>query len=612
MKKISVMILVFSLVFLLLFVPLAVCANDTGNETNGDNENDADKIELGFECLEEQIGEDCAGASNVQEIALTILASPENVLDTCVDKLKDVKRQDHWKTSNSVRDTALAILALRHVGEGTEDAEEWLLSQNQSTTDLIWYLQEDSTGDTQCKISYDGDDYTVNINENKKIDSGAGICLSLAQSDFWLKISSSCYDKEFKVSCNKDFIANLLYQQKNSNTIYVLEDTESEDAFGEIFLSADAKCFANSGICDYEGSLWATLALLKSGYNVEDFIPYVVALADTNEQYLPKAFVYMITGYDDYGTQLLEDRQLGNYWEADATAYDKFYDTSLAILALGSSSEKTISKNWLLFSQDSDGCWDSKNLLDTAMILWALEGRIGVYGGFEVPGVTYCSEADYFCIPEDECPEDEKFENYFCAGSSKVCCENENLKTCAGYGGVVCGSGYFCVGDERKASDADYCCVGECVQGEEESECEEMGYICKDFCSENQEEIDYDCDNGVCCRTKTSPRPISEEGRWWIIVLIIGILVVLGIIIWLLRKRLRLLLFKISSKFRKDRGRKGGSDFGGGFGSSPPAVPPRPGFPPIKRQVPIRQQPRQARGDKKLDNVFSKLKDMAR
>ncbi len=601
MKKVKVAVVLIMLIS--LAVVIAQDDSTNSNQTNSlstqqsvSPQQDQSKIEKGFECLKNLVKNDCSGAETIQEIALTILASPDDVTEGCKEKLKSLQSSDgSW--GGSVRDTGLAILALNHVGEDTENAEKWLLTKNRTATDLIWYLQQDSNEATQCKISYSGNDYTINIGDNKKIDSSAGECLSLARSNFWLRVSPNCYDKEFQISCDKDFISTLLYKQQNSPTIYVLDNTQSAPAFGTINLKINAQCFSGAGgECDYEASAWATLALLKTGHNVENFIPYLIALADSNKKYLPTAFIYIITNYDDYGTQLIKEQKLGNYWEAESTAYNKFYDTGLAILALRDSSADRVvkAKDWLLFSQDSNGCWNSNNIRDTAIILWGLEGRAAP--GRNV-GVTYCSEANYFCIPEAECPENEKLPNYFCPGLSTVCCMTENLKLCSEYNGVICKEGEVCTGNERKAKDTDSCCLGECVEESTTTECEEMGYICRDSCSENQEEISYSCSGSqVCCRAKTTTQ---KKSAWWIWLLIIGIIILL-ILIWIFRARLRLFLFKIKNKFKKEKPGPAPGQMG---------YPPRPGFPPIRRQpIPMtRPQPK----DEKLDNVFKKLKEMS-
>tara|TARA_Y100000310_G_C20648228_1_gene797866 strand:+ start:171 stop:2048 length:1878 start_codon:yes stop_codon:yes gene_type:complete len=625
MKKVGVFVILLLIFSLISFAVGDV--NDSINDSSTDDTDDSDsvtsqqdpdKIENGFECLEEKVDDDCSDADTVQDLSLTILATPDNVFDDCVNELKDKESGDHF---GNIRDTALAILALNHAGENTEDYEEWLIKQNTTPDDLTWYLEQDSNQASQCKISYDGDDYTINVNENKKIDSNAGSCLTRAQSNFWLKVSSSCFDEEFQVSCDENFIATLLYKNQNSQTIYPLKGTESEPAFGTISLKVKSKCFPSSGggsTCDYESTAWATLALLETGYNIEEFIPYVVAMSDSNQRYLPNAFIYMLTNYEDYASTLIQDQNLGNYWESPSSAYSKYYDTALALVALSSSSAEQVvkAKDWLLFSQASNGCW-ANSIRDTAIVLWALEGRAGRSGG---TSVTVCGDANFFCIPQAECPSgDDVGGNYFCSSLSDTCCTTENLQSCSSYGGQICPSGEICLGNERRSLDSTTgdCCVGECVTPSETPECEEFGYICSDSCTDSQESVDYDCGDTdttttICCRTKTPSSSI-----WWIWVLIILIILVLGALGWVFRQKLKLFFFKLKTKFKKQKGPKGGAGPGRPPRPGPPrGFPPRPGFPPIRRRqpMPVGRPParRAPAGDKGMDSVFKKLKEMSK
>lgn len=616
MKKVGVFVVLLLVLSLFSFSIALAADNETNSTTNTTDttttsststQSTAEGIDAGFECLEEEVEGSCSDLS-VQEISLTILATPkDSVLDECVQALKDKETNNHWA---NVKETAFAILALEHAGEDTDEEVKWILTQNRTPTDLIWYLQQDSNEATECKFSYSGNDYTINVGENKKLDADAGACLERAQSNFWLEISPDCYNQEFAVSCNKDFIANLLYRNKQSSTIYVLDETASEPAFGTAKLSVNSQCFSSGSTgCDYESTAWATLALLETGNDIEAFIPYVLAMADSNERYLPTSFSYIVTEYDDYSTQLIKEQKLGNYWEAPSTAYTRFYDTSLALLALdGSSSEQvTKAKDWLLFSQNSDGCWNNKNIRDTAIVLWALATRSGRGSGGG--GVTRCADAGFFCIPRTDCPSNEVLGNYFCSGLSSVCCENENLLSCEEYTGQICGEDEICVGDARKSTDSNSCCLGTCEEAQQLSECEDIGYICRSSCADNQESIDYSCDGqGICCRTKTSP----EGSSWWIWLLIILIIITLGVLAWVFRDKLKLWYFRIKSKFKKDKGKgKGGPGPQGPRG--PPGFPPRPGFPPLRRPMPPRPQGRPpTRHDRRLDDTFKKLKDMSK
>jgi len=612
MKKSSI----FLVSLLLLFsISITLAAeNQTTNQTTtsatSNSDSTSDKTVEGFKCLEEKAGH-CKSLTT-EEIALTILATPDNIFDDCVKELKKKQSSNHWE---NIKDTALAILALKHAGEDTESAEEWLIKQNRTPLDLVWYLQEDSNAKTECHIGYNAQDFTINIGENKKINKNAGKCLIRAQQNFWLEISSKCYDQEFKIECDKDFISSLLYKNKKSSTIYVLDKTTSSPAYGSITLGIKSKCFGENK-CDYEATVWATVALMETGHNIEEYIPYIIASSETSEKYLPEAFIYILTNYEDYASSLIAKQKLGNYWEAKSSAYNQYYDTGLALIALGSSSAEQISKakEWLLFSQGTNGCWQN-SVRDTAIILWALEGKSGK--SKSAGSVTYCSEANYFCIPSADCPSSENVgNNYFCASLSDTCCIHENLKTCSEYAGKKCSETEVCTGNERKASDTNNCCTGSCQEKPQDNECEKNFYTCMDSCSEFQEPMStYSCDKAqVCCRMKSKK---ASTSHWWIWLLVILILLALGILAYIYRDNLKLYYFQLKTKFKKDDGKNTG-------GAMPPTGPrpgfppranmrPRPGFPPIRRPQ-RRPLPRRSydRRDKAMTNTFKQLREMSR
>ncbi len=620
MKKSATLLTIFLILFSFSIV-LAADNETTSTEDSTDEDSTSTKTEDAFSCLETKAG-DCSSLTT-QEIALTIMATPDNIFDDCVSELEDRKKSDNW---GNIIDTSLAIIALKHAGKDTEASENWLLSQNKTPSDLIWYLQQDSNEASECHIGYAAADYTININENKKIDKNAGSCLTKSQSSFWLQISNNCYDEEFKIECDKDFISNLIYKNKNSPTIYVLEGTFSSPAFGSSSLKVKSKCFGDNS-CDYEATTWATLALLETGHNVEEFIPYVIAMSETNEQYLPGAFIFILTNYEDYASSLISEQKLGNYWEAKSSAYNKYYDTGAALLALSSSTSEQISnaRDWAFFSQGGSGCWQN-SVRDTAMMLWALEGRAGKQQSRESgsSSITQCSEANYFCIPSTECPSVENVgDNYFCSSLSNTCCMSENLKTCSEYGGQTCASDKVCTGNSRRSTDSDSCCTGSCEERSQESECEVNFYTCMDTCSDFQEPMStYSCSQGqTCCRTKTT----SSDGgsSWWIWVLLILILIVLVAIGYVYREQLKLYWFQLKTKFKKDDGKGSKSS----SGPSTPGVPPRPGFPPTRRprsmpsrRRPVRRSSAQAppqkrsydRRDKAMSDTFKQLRDISK
>ncbi len=603
MKKTEAVLITFLLVFSLISLVISAENDSNNSEGSSDNPPPTSKIEKGFQCLEDKAG-DCSGLS-VQELSYTVLASPENIYDICLNELKSRKSENNF---GSVRDTALATLALQHSGEDTTALEEWLLTKTQTPTDLIWYLQQDSNEAAECHIGYNSNDYTIYISEDKKIDSDAGPCLTRAQSNFWLEVSPDCYGDTITVSCSQNFITSLLYRNINSPTIYVLEGTQGgAQNSGQTETVINSKCFGDSS-CNYEATAWATLALIKSGHNVEEYIPYLIALADTNKGYLPESFIYMITNYEEYATKLMELRKLGNYWEAENTAYNKHYDTALAILGIGNSNSVQVqeSKDWLFFAQDSNGCWQN-NVRDTAMVLWALVGRPGMTSGGTI---TLCSEGGFYCIPTAECPTAEQKGNYNCASLSTTCCETENLKTCSEYGGSVCSSDQECQGNQRNSLDAiDSCCTGSCVEISAETECEENYYSCVSSCSDSQEQVSLTCNQGdICCKTKAQTDSTGISG--WIWVLSILILIVLGVILWIKRESVKLLWFKMRSKFRKD---KGGPKPALGPGGPRPPFPPRRGPPgsmlPQQRR-PMPPRPSQGKPPASKTSVFDELKKL--
>ncbi|MDO8516790.1 MAG: hypothetical protein Q7S33_01575 [Nanoarchaeota archaeon] len=596
-KKVGELILIFALILFSFSFVIAADSSSNQNKTN-----------KAYSCLESKVIGKCSSLS-IPEIAFTILASPaKNVSDECKKALIDKKATENcWPKGNcNVKETALAILALNSLGADTKDAEKWLLSKNKTATDLIWYLQQDSNEAASCTVSYNSNSYQINIASNKKISGSAGDCLTTAQSGFWLQVAPNCYDQEFSVSCDKKFISTLLYKQQNSNTLHVLEGTKSAEDFGTINLKINAKCLSASSECNFEENVWASLALQKTNHNIDEFTPYLVASADSNQRFLPNAFIYMLTNENSYAEDLIKEQQVGNYWQAESSAYNKYYDSALALIALKQSSSDKITKarSWALFIQNTNGCWQD-SIRDTAIMLWALGGRTSTFD--PSTGTTTCSEGNFFCVPTADCSAEETLSNYFCSGLSTVCCKTEKLQTCSALSGIKCGTGKVCQGLTKKALDVDSCCLGDC--GEPATECEANGNICRTSCSVNQQKTTDACTGTqVCCKAIEAPTPTKT----WIYILIAGIIIVAGIIIFLLRDKIKLALFKSKSKFKEEgKGKSSPS-------SSPPGFPPRPGFPPIRRPMPPMQmrrpiaRPAPARKDVRMDDTFKKLREMTR
>ena len=348
-KKALFVIIILSLIFIVPFIFAA-----------------QDKIDNAYSCLQQKIADKTCIQLSTQEKIFSSLA-----LGKCNSELRaEATNEMCWPDSGcNLKTTAQATLALQ-----SSLGKDWILSKKAAPSDLTWYLQIEPDSASTCTISYGGNDYAVQIGEDKKIDSAAGTCLALSPSKYWLEISKNCYEKEFKISCDQDFLTDLLFKSSGSPTIHVSEETSSATAGGTTTAQVNSFCFANSGNCDYEGSLWATLALNSLGEDVSSYIPYLITMADENQQYLPEIFLYALTGYEDFRYDILSKQTSNDYWSFSG---DKYYSTALALYPFGYEdfNEKQKAMQWLIDNQESDGCWNSGNIFDTAFILHSVWPR---------------------------------------------------------------------------------------------------------------------------------------------------------------------------------------------------------------------------------------------
>jgi len=602
-------VLVFSLIFVMPFL----IADET------------EDIDKAYACLEGKVNETCS--SSLEDNIFALLAVKE-----CRNEVVSAaKNNECWPNSGcKIKTTAQAILALDKAGVDTSDAEAWLLSQNITPSNLGWYLEIESTEKTTCTITYSGSSYPIEIGEDKKINSPAGSCLSLSDldgnpstpsdNDYWLKIDSKCYGKEFEISCEKGFLTTLLYQKPDSSTIYVSGDAKSASAGGTTKEKINSLCFAQGSSCDYEGSLWATLVLdyLDSDYDSIPYMPYLITMKSENTEFFPDVFLYLLTNDANFRSEILGQQIGKEYWKA-STSGDEFYDTALALLPFQyeeSLTEKTDAKNWLLESQGGDGCWKGGNVRDTAFILYSVWPREISNGGGGDDEID-CEDAGYSCMSVMSCEDagGSVLAGYSCFGIEVCCTEPEISKECVkDLGGEICSSGEDCTGGVwEDASDLSYgekCCVGGTCEdsGAEVSECERYGGICRTSCDDEEEENSDECDysGDVCCVEKTALTP--EKNYWWIWVLLS--LIVLTLIGIIFRDKLRPFWFRMKSGFKKSKPP--------GPGALPPLrtarrVIPRRILPPTQRRPPTRPVPHPASKPKsEIDDVLKKLKEMGK
>jgi hypothetical protein len=599
--------LIFSILILaIIILPFVSAANDT-------------EIDAAYSCLKTQLDEGCGDTLSTEQNVFSLLAMgyDSSIQSDCKSALNDKEDDDNcWGKTESdscnIKSTAQAILALDYIGEDVDDELDWLLDNQILTDDLNWYLEIDANDATSCEIRVDdGNEKTFTISD-KRIFSGSSSCLSPAKSGYYLEIDSDCLDNNFTISCDQNFISTLWYEKPDESTMYISSETHSASAEGSTTERVNSYCFGTSSSCDYQGTLWATLALAKLGEDTYVYLPYISAMADEteNKKYFPSAFLYMLTDEDDYYADLVDQQKLNKYWEE--TSDQKFYDTALALLSLQGLNIDAVdsSQEWLLDVQESSGCWHADNILETAFILYSGWPKDPVRSTTTSNKKSYCSEFNFYCVSTGECTE--PLTNYYCSGLSEVCCKVQPTEeTCAEKGGIKCDSTQRCSETEVIAYDTNYCCKGSC-EVITANECESAGYFCKSSCSSGQEEktaYKSDCDFGeVCCGGSTT----TKESSWPLIITLI-ILIILIVLAILFRNQLKIWFFRFKSNFRFKKGPQPVSRPPMSMASqqSFPQLRPRQIIPrqPVRR-MPVRRMP--GPRDTAFDETMRKLRDMSK
>lgn len=600
-------VLVFS--FLLVFFINFAFAAINVSCSEGDN---SCKINNAYSCLQDQISS--KKCNN--------LASDEKVFSMLATGLCKSEVKSDSKYKSDVKYTAQAALVL---GKGSDtDVKKWLISQNRTSTGIDWFLEIESPKATTCTVTYSGGSATFAIDENKQITSlSSNNCFTLSTGNYWLKIDPNCYAKEFETSCNQQFLTTLLYQKQNSDTIYVSDTTHSSSASGSTKEKVNSFCFKKGISCDYETTLWTAFALSSLGEKITAYLPYLTVMAEENTNLLPESFLYHLSGNTDFKNQLLS-KQINNKWWLALN--DRYYGTAQALMPLKyeESSQKTGATNWLLNeAQESDGCWNSGNVKNTAFLLYSMGGRnISLTDGNASGTGIDCTAAGYYCTSQINCAA-QVLPGYSCSGAFVCCSQSAPIKTCSEQGGNICASNQVCTGIGAVSTDASDATSGQkcCIQGTcqtpsttgtgTSSSCEIGGGTCRvSGCLSGESETSDSCDFATdsCCVASTSSGKLNY--MWIAILLALIALVVAGIVF---RDKLRMLLFRLKSKF-------------GSGGSSTTITSGRPGFPPfsspyqrppLRRVAPVSlsQRPRpipKSRSQSEVDEVLRKLKDMSK
>lgn len=380
-----------AILFVLLTMTVAVSADDFIDETN-----------KAFMCLDNRVGETTL---SLEEAVFAGLAKvPSTKVNSTITSQKSATESCWPSTGCTVKSTAQVALAKKANGENVSSITTWLGSRAGSTDDLTWYLQiiVDNNGPASCLINYNDADHSVSINENMRLSGSPGSCLEFAKNNNWLRIKSTCLDEGFSVQCDSAFKTNLLYEKAGSGATFVSPDTHGAAAGAWTVEQIKAKCFKENGECNYEGSLWATTALYADGKDIAEYAPYLRAFASENEEYFPSAFlIALLQGRSEHYSKIAENQRVrpeGSYWEAPNSAYNKFYDTALAMLAYGGAKSSEVqnarSIEYLFDIQDANGCWNGGNIRDTAFIIYSAKWlRTSVCGSTSLG----------FCTTEGQC-----------------------------------------------------------------------------------------------------------------------------------------------------------------------------------------------------------------
>jgi hypothetical protein len=607
-------LLAFSFLFIISFLALVIAA-DTNISVSTESK------DKGYACLEGLVNK---SDITLQEAIFGVMAigSKSNL----VSKIDSEKSTTScWpKAACTIKDTAQAMLAYKRIGRSTSDIESWLSSKNSTVSELSWFLEIDIIDHvaTTCNIKFDAVSKKINIGSDMKISGDPGSCLTISPSGFWLKIKDSCLSKKFDVSCNKDFVSTILYQKTGSDTVYVSSKTQSSAYNGTTTEEISARCLKLGTKCDYEGTLWAALALKNAGKEISSLAPYLVAMAEDNKATFPSAIIYLTSGGDDQFSEIIssiKQSTLGSYWEAPSSKNGKLFDTSLGIQATSGadSLENTAAREYIYKSQQKDGCWNNKNLRDTAFILYSLWPKtVSQDSGGST--VNLC-EPTFFCVSAFSCPTAQQKNGFDCTSLSDICCGIEPLQqTCAEKEGELCSIDEECSGLTASSSDGT-CCLSGCVpkQEQQENTCEPDNGVCKSVCGDNEQPNAESCGDSLsfCCE---EVKGSSSAWIWIIIILILLILVVLAIIF---RDKLRIFWFKYKGKASTSVVRRPGSppETQRAMPLTRPAQPQHPSFlgfmqRPIQHptQQPQRPISRPVSKDKDMEETLKKLREMSK
>lgn len=613
----------------ILFAFVSILIVVLAQNVHAANETASDEIAPSYQCLEKQI---TAKASlSLQEAVFGVLALGNVKNASNVINSQKHASNDCWpKNGCTLKETAQVVLAKKRLGENTNQIEKWLISKNGTANDLAWFIEIDSENQqvATCNVKYDGRSYNLQIGSDMKISGSSGNCLSISSSGYLLKIRETCLSKTFDISCNQGFVSTVLYQKnkgdgsdcldQNNATCFVSSETHAASSLGTTQEKISAYCFKTGNNCDYEGSLWAALALDKTSNKIDAFIPYLMASAENNKGLFPDAFVSILLDDEESYSNVIENRKQSQYWDISGSPYNRFYDSALGMLALSGSSSNAAevdkSKEYFLGIRTREGCWNNNNIRDTAFILYAGWPRGAVQGSPGPGSDALCEEAGFSCEKANSCTGAGGIvkQGFVCTGIG-VCCSLKVPKlSCQSQNGKLCSAQQECDGQSFDSSDG-ACCLGTCKGILIQNICEEQRQgVCRTSCGADEEPTSDECGDlsgNLCCVQKNG----GGFSWFWIIILII--LIILVAIAILFRHKIQMWWFSHKRGIKSSPSTKPLSSSPTRFTSpiqTRPLSPNLPRFAPQTRTPARSLPPRTGTKDKELEDTLRKLKEMSK
>jgi len=597
---------VVALVFAFLII-ISIVSVHAANVTGSD-------IDKGYACLKNSVDANNCVTRNIQLNAFNLLAGSydSSIQSKCKSSLLAKKNSNNcWPLTEGgtcdIKSTAISILALSRLGEDVEKAINWTLDKKRLETGLIWYLEIDVLNSSQCSVN----GKNILLGEDKKIitPSGNPDGLEKAYNNYWFKITK--IEKNYTISCNKSFTTTLLYQKPNANVYYVSSNPHSASAGDSTTEKVDSYCFGPSSGCDYEASLWATMALSKDRRDISPYLPYLSSRANEpeNARYLPSAFLLMLTEMGEYEEELKGLQREGKYW-GDRTMQLDLTPLALSALSGRDLTEVRDAQTHLLSLQDKvTGCWQEDKTSYILYLVWPKNPTsIDTPTSNNTPILT-CEDRTYSCVASTRCDPVNQ-ESYECSGFGEVCCSKAiPEQTCSEQGGAVCDIGQSCSESVVETVDKSNCCLKDCIADQPTKDpCPSTtGWSCKNVCGTDESYMStYSCNGNIkCCHKQTT----TESGsNLWLIILLV-ILIILVFLAILFRNQLQVWWFRIKNGFSSKKGP--------GPTARPMLAPPYRPVPPrpmMQRQENRSFRPAQRAGekDKEFEDTMRKLKDMSK